>query len=75
MAKEVSELTDRELEAELVSVYTLVHVIECFSTSDLGLLGALENEVKKRGYEIVETVYVQDPETGKSVGGRQDNGK
>ena len=64
MAKEVSELTDQELETKLVSVYTMVHVIGWFSDSDLVLLGALEKEVKRRGTQG----YVQNPETGKSIG-------
>jgi len=50
---DIKEMTNEELVSDYRSVYSIVNISQCFGTFDLKLLKNLNEEIKKRGGEIV----------------------
>jgi hypothetical protein len=51
--KEYSQYTLKELKSELQGLNEAIDILDCFGTHDLLMRDAIENEITKRGYDIV----------------------
>lgn len=50
-----SEYTIKELKTELRGLIDAIDVLDCYGTHDLLMRDAIENEITKRGYDIIPT--------------------
>lgn len=57
-----SEMTNEQLAEEYVAYYQSIYQIECYGTKDLMILNGIEQEIAKRGGEIVQVPKVYFPE-------------
>lgn len=54
----ISEMSNKQLKEEYVSICETIDVIDCLGTNDLRWRDALEKEIAKRGMRIIPRVEV-----------------
>ena len=61
----IREMSDDDLVVEYKALHRAVYVDNTYSLGDMGRLVILENELIRRGYDIIETVEVVKSERGR----------
>ena len=61
----IREMSDDDLVVEYKALHRAVYVDDTYSLGDMGRLVILENELIRRGYDIIETVEVVKSERGR----------
>ena len=60
--KKLEKYTDKELKEEFEDLYDMIEVAECYSSSNLQLYYAVQDELAKRGIEFRTRIEWKDSE-------------